>query len=54
MDFILVRYEFSASNLLILVQMIGSASILFTCRKFGIVKFPAPNLETSLKVRTYL
>ena len=44
------RYDFHASNFLMLVQLSISASALFVCRTFGIVKFPAPNMVTANKV----
>jgi len=47
---ILATYEFRASNLLLLMQMIISASILISCRTLGIIKFPAPNLSTAHKI----
>lgn len=47
---ILATYAFRASNLLLLLQMILSATILLTCRTFHIVNFPSPNINTASKI----
>jgi len=47
---VLATYEFKASNFMMLMQMLLSASILITSRSFGLVKFPAPNIATANKI----
>jgi len=47
---VLATYEFRASNLMMLLQMTVSATILLGCRSFGVLKFPSPNIETAQKI----
>jgi len=47
---VLSTYEFQASNLLLLLQMMISASVLLIGRSFGFLTFPTPNLPTANKI----
>ncbi len=44
------RYEFEASNLLMLLQMVMSSLSLFIAKQLGIFTFPPFNMETANKV----
>lgn len=47
---VLATYEFEASNILLLMQLSISSSVLLVSRILGIAKFPYPNIQTAARI----